>query len=217
MKKKSPPKPPTKRGAIPPEDLPDMTPSEDERKMAVITQALTRGYSLELIVSIARAQFGIGYHATKTLVERSRQQLGAEAEERKPHTRGEQIARLRTLISELRKPRLKAQSVVKMEGGKRVKVMEMVEQPPRAQDIMRTEEQLARLEGNEAPIKIEIEHVLSTAAQQVFAALTPEKYGALLARSQERKRLAAAAVSAGIVTIDAPVTASDVVEGKAAE
>lgn len=191
--------------------LPDMTPTEDERRMAVVLQALSRGYTHALIVRIARGELGIGQFATLALIKRARAQLTADFEANKPFARAEQVARLRELISTLKAPRYKMQrvQVEDLKTGKLVTRNERVEQPLRAQDIMRAEEQLARIEGNEAPVKIEVTHALSSAAAALFANMNPDKYNALLERARTRKLVAD--------TIDAPVLASDVKEGAIAE
>src|ERR1019366_3960864 len=138
----------------------------------------------------ARGELGVGTSATLTLIGRAREKLRVGVEENRPYARAEQVARLRDLIE-----KFKTQLVTEVgPGGRVVKVPRSVEQALPAQAIMRAEEQLARVEGNEAPIRVEVAVALKASAMALFANLSEERFAQLLERARERKRLAASVV-----------------------
>jgi|ERR1019366_4804450 hypothetical protein len=176
-------------------DALDLAPDEDEKRLEFIFRMLARAYSDQLICRIARGELGVGTSATRTLIARAREKLRVQAEENRPYARAEQIARLRDLIEKLKTPKFRMQMVKELgPNGKPVQVPRQVEQPLPAQAIMRAEEQLARVEGNEAPIKVEVQVALKASAMALFANLSEERFAQLLERARERKRLAASVV-----------------------
>jgi hypothetical protein len=173
----------------------DLTPDEDEKRLEFIFRMLARAYSDGLICRIARGELGVGTSATLTLIGRAREKLRVGVEENRPYARAEQVARLRDLIEKLKTPKFKTQLVREVgPGGKVVQVPRQVEQALPAQAIMRAEEQLARVEGNEAPIRVEVAVALKASAMALFANLSEERFAQLLERARERKRLAASVV-----------------------
>jgi|HubBroStandDraft_6_1064221.scaffolds.fasta_scaffold183991_5 hypothetical protein len=156
----------------------DLKATEEDKRLEFVFRLMMRAYSDILIVRLSRAQFGIGEAATRTLLHKVREKIRGDVDGNKPYARAEQIARLRDTIEKLKTPK------VRTVRGKEVEL------PLPAQSIMRAEELLADLEGNRAPIKIDVEHQLSVSLRAVLATMPPERYTQLLELARERKRLA---------------------------
>lgn len=171
----------------------DVEPTEQDRRLEFIFRMMMRGYSETLMVRVARTELGVGVLATRNLIAEVRVKLRGDAEDRKPFARAEQIARVRDTIEKLKTPRFKTVRVKGRDAkGKEVVSNQQVEQPLPANAILRAEELLADLEGNRAPVVVQVEHTLKASAMALFASLPPERYDQLLERARERKRLAAA-------------------------
>ncbi len=172
--------------------LEKVAPTDEEAELGFVYQLLVRGVSTQTLYAAVRAQYGYGRDRANVLARRVRESLKSEADERRPFARSEQIGRLRSLIAELRQP--KTREVTRMKGGK--KVTEQVALPLPANAILRAEELLADVEGNVAPIKVDVEVTVTAKLQNVFSTMTPERAAFLLERARERRRLAAAAKDA---------------------
>jgi len=171
----------------------DLTPTEDENRLAEVFRLLTRGYTDALIVRIARGELGIGAIATRSLIAKVHESLKTEADARKPYARAVTIARLHDAIEKFKTPRYKTvkRRVRDPNTGTMVEkeVVEELLPPPQ---YVRCEELLADIEGTRAPQKVIVEHALKESLMAVLSTLTPERTQGLLERARERKRLAAA-------------------------
>ena len=137
-------------------------------------------------VRVMRAEmlrrFGVRSHRTDVLRAWVYSQWKVEGEQAREINKARVVQRLETVIRETRGERRPASEG----GGYRIK--------PNWMANLRAEELLAKIEGTEAPLKVEETHrfdfVIGQAAAAVIANLTAEQLTERLQRARERKALA---------------------------
>lgn len=176
-----------------PAETPIDEPTEDEVHIEFITRLRCRCLTDGQIIKACRKQFGFGASRTRRLLALVGDHFRGRVEARRQSARAEQIERVRDEIQELREPRYRTthQRVSEMVRGRVVwRSIEVREQLPVPPQLSRLEDLLADLEGNRAPLKVDVNVQHKQALMAVFVQLDDDRLTALYQRALQRKLLA---------------------------
>jgi hypothetical protein len=177
----------------PPTEASDL-PTEEELHVEFVTRLKLRGLSDQQIYGACRQQYGIGWTRTKRLIGKVGETFRTRAEARAGRTRAEQIERVRDEIREMREPRFHTRFElvrgVDGRGRMQIRTERFEERLPIPAQLARLEELLADLEGNRAPLKVEMEVTHKNTIVACVAAMPAERIALLQERGLERRRLA---------------------------
>ena len=155
---------------------------EVAQQRTAVEQLMQSTSNVRAVRSEMRRRFGVSFHRTDVLRRWVYDQWKIESEQAREINKARVVHRLEAVIRETRGERRPANEG----GGYRV--------APNWMANLRAEELLAKIEGTEAPVKVEETHtidvVVGRAAMQVIAGLTAEQLAVRLARVRERKALA---------------------------